>query len=122
LGRGDTILTTTKIPSEHYEQAALVAWFRVRYPNTLIFSIPNGGHRSITTAAALKVEGVVKGIPDLFVPEWKLWVEMKRIKGGVLSPEQKSITEYLKSVNYHVIVAKGAEDAKKQILDFLDQP
>jgi hypothetical protein len=67
------------------------------------------------------VEGVTKGIPDLFIPEWRLWVEMKRIKGGVLSAEQKSITEYLKSVNYCVIVAKGAEDAKKQILDFLEQ-
>lgn len=114
-------MTTTKIPSEHYEQAMLVSWFRQKYPHVLIFAIPNGGARSITTAAALKVEGVTKGIPDLFVPEWKLWVEMKRIKGGVLSPDQKSITEYLKSVNYAVIIAKGAEDAKLQILNFLTE-
>ncbi len=114
-------MTTTKIPSEHYEQAVLVAWFRIKYPHVLIFAIPNGGARSITTAAALKVEGVTKGIPDLFVPEWRLWIEMKRIKGGVLSPEQKSITEYLKSVNYAVIIAKGAEDAKLQILNFLTE-
>ena len=64
---------------------------------------------------ALKVEGTVKGIPDLFIPAWKLWIEMKRVKGGVLSPEQKEIIAYLKSVKYSVIVGKGAEDAKQQI-------
>ena len=69
----------------------------------------------MATAVALKVEGTVKGIPDLFVPAWRLWIEMKRVKGGVLSPDQKEIIAYLKSVNYSVIVGKGAEDAKAQI-------
>jgi hypothetical protein len=63
----------------------------------------------------------VPGIPDLFCPEWRLWVEMKRIKGGVVSPEQKGMIEYLRGVEYHVIVGKGAEDAKAQILEFLDE-
>lgn len=72
----------------------------------------------MATAVALKVEGTVKGIPDLFIPAWKLWVEMKRIKGGVLSPEQKEIIAYLKRVNYCVIVGKGAEDAKTQIIAY----
>jgi len=72
----------------------------------------------MATAAALKVEGTVKGIPDLFIPAWRLWIEMKRQKGGVLSPEQKEIIEYLKSVQYCVIVGKGAEDAQQQISAF----
>ena len=104
-----------KIPSEHYEQALFVQWFRRTYTTTLIFSIPNGGHRSITTAATLKVEGTVKGIPDLFIPEWRVWVEMKRSKGGVLSPDQKIIIEYLKSIDYQVIVSKGFLHGKEQI-------
>ena len=108
-----------KVPSEHYEQAMFVQWFRRTYPDVLIFAIPNGGARSITTAAALKVEGVTKGIPDLFIPAWRLWVEMKRIKGGVVSPEQKNIKKYLESVLMCVIVCKGAEDAKMQIQNFL---
>jgi hypothetical protein len=108
-------LSADKIPTEHYEQGLVVQWFRRQYPGVLIHSIPNGGARSMATAAALKVEGTVKGIPDLFIPAWRLWVEMKRQKGGVLSPDQKEVIEYLKSVQYCVIVGKGAEDAKQQI-------
>ena len=104
-----------KIPTEHHEQALLVQWFRRTYPGVLIHSIPNGGHRSQATAIALKVEGTVKGIPDLFIPEWKLWVEMKRIKGGVLSPDQKIIIEYLLRIGYQVIIGKGFLHAKEQI-------
>ena len=107
-----------KIPTEHHEQALLIQWFRRFYPKVLIHSIPNGGHRSMSTAIALKVEGTVKGIPDLFVPAWHLWIEMKRIKGGVLSPDQKEIISYLESVGYTVIVGKGCEDAKEKILQF----
>jgi hypothetical protein len=109
------------IPSEHVEQSLFVQWFRRSYPNILIFAIPNGGARSRATAGRLKVEGVVPGIPDLFCPEWRLWVEMKRVKGGIVSPEQKGMIDYLQSVEYHVIVGKGAEDAKAQILEFLDE-
>ena len=109
------------IPSEDHEQAMFVQWFRRTYPNVLIFSIPTGGHRHIAVATKMKVTGAVKGIPDLFCPEWKLWIEMKRTKGGVLSPEQIGMIEYLQSVNYHAIVGKGAEDAKAQILEFLDE-
>jgi hypothetical protein len=69
----------------------------------------------------LKVEGVVPGIPDLFCPAWRLWIEMKRVKGGVLSAEQKGMIDYLQSVGYRAIVCKGAEDAKVQILEFLDE-
>ena len=114
-------MTAEKIPSEHYEQALVVQWFRRTYPGVLIHSIPNGGARSMVTAVALKVEGTVAGIPDLFVPAWRLWVEMKRVKGGSLSPDQKSIIMYLESVNYCCIVGKGAEDAKAKISAFFDK-
>jgi hypothetical protein len=110
-----------KAPSEHVEQSLLVQWFRRSYPNVLIFAVPNGGARSRATAGRLKVEGVVPGIPDLFCPAWRLWIEMKRVKGGVLSAEQKGMIEYLRGVQYHVIVGKGAEDAKAQILEFLNE-
>ena len=114
-------MTAEKIPSEHYEQALVVQWFRRTYPGVLIHSIPNGGARSMATAVALKVEGTVAGIPDLFVPAWRLWIEMKRVKGGSLSPDQKSIIAYLESVKYCCIVGKGAEDAKAKISAFFDK-
>jgi hypothetical protein len=63
----------------------------------------------------------VAGVPDLFIPEWHLWVEMKRIKGGVVSAEQQGMIEYLQSVGYRAIVCKGAENAKAQILEILNE-
>jgi hypothetical protein len=43
---------------------------------------------------------------------------MKRTKGGVVSPDQKKIIEYLKSIGYQVIVGKGFLHAKEQIEQF----
>jgi hypothetical protein len=107
-----------RIPTEHEEQRELVRWFRQTWPGVRIFAIPNGGARSRATAGRLKAEGVSSGVPDLFIPAWGLWVEMKRSKGGSLSPEQKDWIKYLESVNYWTIVGKGADDAKQQILAF----
>ena len=107
------------IPSEHIEQVQLVSWFRKTFPEVLIFAIPNGGSRNIATAVKLKSEGVHKGIPDLFVPSLKLWVEMKRIKCGRLSRDQESVIRYLFSCGYHVIVGFGFDDAKCKILEFI---
>lgn len=109
------------IPTEDHEQMMLVQWFRRTYPGVLIFSVPNGGHRHPAVAAKMKATGVVKGVPDLFVPAWRLWVEMKRAKGGSLSPEQKDWRDYLQGAGYWVIVGKGADDAKRQISAFFDQ-
>ena len=87
----------------------------------LIFAIPNGEKRAITVAKRLKAEGVVRGIPDLFIPQFNLWVEMKRITGGRLSPEQKGMITYLEGIGQKVIVGKGAADASRQILEFLEE-
>ena len=117
-----TLISASKTsPSEHSEQVGFINWFRVKYPNVLIFAIPNGEKRAITVAKRLKAEGVVRGIPDLFIPQWTLWVEMKRISGGRLSPEQKAMIQYLEGIGQKVIVAKGAGDASKQILEHLKE-
>lgn len=107
--------------TEDHEQMMLVQWFRRTFPDVRIFSVPNGGHRHPAVAAKMKATGVVKGVPDLFVPAWHLWIEMKRTKGGSLSQEQKDWRDYLQSVGYWVIVGKGADDAKRQISAFFDQ-
>lgn len=110
--------TPDRIPTEHEEQRELVRWFRQTWPAVRIFAIPNGGARSKATAGRLKAEGVASGVPDLFVPAWRLWIEMKRAKGGSLSAEQKDWIKYLESVGFCCIVGKGAEDAKRQISTF----
>jgi hypothetical protein len=102
-------------PSEHLEQVRLVSWFRKTYPDVRIFAIPNGGGRSMSQGAALKAEGVQAGVPDLFVPAWFLWVEMKKESGGTVSPVQKDWIKYLESIGHQVIIGRGFEDAKRQI-------
>ena len=111
-------MTEDSLPSEHFEQREVVRWFRQTYRGVRIFAIPNGGQRSRAAAGRLKAEGVSAGVPDLFVPAWGLWIEMKRQKGGVVSAEQKDWINYLQSVNYICIVCKGAEAAKAAISDF----
>ena len=110
-------MTAERIPTEHEEQREFVRWFRQGYKGIRIFAIPNGGQRSMAAAARLKVEGVSPGVPDLFIPEWRLWVEMKRSKGGTLSPEQRDWIAYLDDCGYQCIVGRGFEDAKRQIED-----
>ena len=117
---GGSVLTD-KIPTEHYEQARLVMWFRQTYRPMRIFAIPNGGYRSKAAAAQLKVEGVSPGIPDLFIPALKLWIEMKRIRGGRVTKEQRDWIKYLASNGYTCFVCFGAEDAKLKITDYIKE-
>ena len=110
MGVGGSLLN-----SEHLEQVRLVSWFRRNYPGVRVFAIPNGGHRGASQGAALKAEGVQAGVPDLFVPAWGMWIEMKREAGGVVSPVQRDWIQYLESIGHRVIVGRGFEDAKRQI-------
>ncbi len=63
----------------------------------------------------------MRGVPDLYVPAWMLWIEMKKANGGRISPEQKDWHNYLQSINQNVIVTAGFEDAKLQIEDFTEE-
>ena len=106
--------------TEDQEQMLFVQWWR-RNRDERIFAIPNGGHRHPAVAAKLKATGSVAGIPDLLIPALHLWVEMKRQKGGRLSPVQKDWIKYLESIGDTVIVGLGWEDAvdKLQQLGFV---
>lgn len=108
-----------KIPTEHQEQREFVKWFRqniTKETGVRIFAIPNGGYRGAATAGKLKAEGVTAGVPDLFIPEWLVWVEMKRIKGGMVSEEQKDWEFYLSETCGHTwMECRGADQAKEFI-------
>ena len=80
-----------KAPSqpEHDLQVACVEWFRYQYQGLLLMSIPNGGWRKKATAAKLKQEGAVAGVPDLLLAHPSngyhgLWIEMKNGKKKIL--------------------------------------
>jgi hypothetical protein len=66
----------------------------------------------------LVLEGVVAGIPDLHVPEWDLYIEMKRTKGGIVSDEQWDIMKKLTHAGKRCLIGRGFDDAKAQIEQF----
>ena len=115
---------------EHSEQVSLMQWWalqcrRFEVPEQLLFAIPNGGQRNIITAKRMKDEGVRSGIPDLFlaVPRGNfhgLFIEMKKLRGGVVSENQKACMEMLSNNNYCVAVCHGFIDAKTAITAYLD--
>lgn len=106
---------------EHREQVKFVRWFELQFPGVLIFAIPNGGNRNLIVAKKLKAEGVKRGIPDLQVPEWNLWIEMKRLKGGKNSPEQRRKIEYLRGIGHTVFVCAGATEARQMVTEWRER-
>lgn len=103
-----------KVPTESAEQIRFVARVRSFYPDVLIYAVPNGGGRSAMEATKLKEEGVLAGVPDLFIAEprgiWHgLYIEMKRVKGGSLSKAQSDIHVKLRSKGYKVVTCQGAD-------------
>jgi len=100
-----------RVPLEHDEQKAFIEWFRLAHPGVVIFAIPNGGSRHPAEAARLKQSGVLSGVPDLFIPAWKMWIEMKRKRGGRLSQSQADMMVYLRNFGYTCLVAEGCDDA-----------
>ena len=64
-------------------QQACVKWFRLQYPNEVIFAVPNGGSRNAFEAVRLKAEGTLAGVSDLIVLKSNkvVFIEMKYGKG-----------------------------------------
>ena len=106
---------TEKVLSEDHEQMLFVQWFKRTYPTVKIMSIPNGGHRHIAVAAKMKATGQSPGVPDIFIPAWLCWIEMKKATGGTVSPAQKDWIAYLEGIGHRCIVGRGFDDARRQI-------
>jgi len=86
--------------------------------------------RNWSTLRRLKNMGVAKGFPDYLVVVPKdrssskkalmIAIEMKRLKGGVTSPEQKVWLDLISQVNdCEGFVCKGFDEAKKTIEQFI---
>lgn len=111
---------------EHDLQVACVRWFRLQYSKWafLLFAIPNGGKRNAITAAKLKAEGVVAGVPDLFLAipcggYSGLFIEMKNGKKGRLSESQESMIKELRAVGYRVEICRDFECFCSAVGDYL---
>ena len=109
-----TIKNTT--PHESWEQQSLVAELDRLEPGILMEINPAAGMKlDKRMSAAVKTLGYQAGTLDIFLPEYRVYIELKRQKGGSLSPEQKARIPRLESAGYRVIVARGAVDAIDQL-------
>ena len=106
--------TSTLYRSEHREQVEFVSWWRKTQPDDL-FAIPNGGGRSRSQGATLRAEGVMSGVPDLYAPDRRLWIEFKKSDGGNLSDEQRSFMKRRLAAGDRCMVAWSCADAVWQI-------
>ena len=121
-----------RVPLEHEEQANLIEWAfaqRSTIPELkLLFAIPNQGAARLKN---LQTEGVMRGVLDLFLakPHWYdsddgrgyclyfgLFIEIKRRKGGKISPEQYAWIAALSAEGYGAVVCRGADEARTAIL------
>lgn len=109
---------------EHESQVKVVQHIRTFHPDCLIFSIPNGSATTPKNRLHLHKEGMMSGIPDLFVAEAKngfngLFIEMKT-PDGIESAEQKKVRLQLNHKNYLVYVARSSETAIELIENYLN--
>jgi len=81
-------------------------------------AIPSSTYtRSWSQKRKNKAMGVRKGVPDLMIvaKNTLLFIELKRLKGGVTSKEQKRFITHLNSTGAVAVVCKAAEEAKTVI-------
>ncbi len=117
------------VASESVEQICLFRWAMYqegKYPElALLYHIPNGGKRCITTAKRLKAEGVKSGVPDLHLPiamngYHGLYIELKKKEGNSITENQDRWLKALNAQGYYAVVCKGWEEASKTILNYLE--
>ena len=110
-------MTLDIIPTEEQEQLALVQWLelhKIRYTH-----VPNEGKHKVQYRAKQKRLGVKPGVPDILIfdrpplsPEnVGVAIELKRQKGGRVTPEQIAWLEDLKARGWAVAVCQGAMEA-----------
>lgn len=134
------------VPSETNEQATVIDWARTWGAKIdgldMLFAIPNGaflagrshkcdhgawcngGYNHFALVQKLKNEGLKEGVLDLFLSVARhgfkgLYLEMKRKKGGKLSPEQETFIIRAQEEGYKTVVCEGAEAMIKAITEYL---
>ncbi len=117
-----------KVATEDQEQIALISWAnRIKYGtgrlSDYLIHIPNGGSRNVIEASKFKKMGVKAGVPDLqlLIPNGLihgLWIELKA-KNGRVQPNQKLFMQRLEAQGYMCKVCFGADEAIKEIKQYL---
>lgn len=114
--------------SETTEQIILFNWTKtiehILPELKLMYHVPNEGKRK--NGAVLKAMGMKSGVPDVVLPVVKngfpgLYIEMK-FKNNKTTPEQAAFMTALRQQGYQTAVCYSAEEAKEEILNYLQEP
>jgi len=111
-------------------QQTIVAGVRLMPGGELLFHIPNGFKISGTPTqrrargARWKREGLLPGVPDLFLPVardgWHgLFIEVKEPVNGKLSKVQRDFIEDVKPYGFLTIVVDNAQDGIDLVREYL---
>lgn len=122
---------TNTTPLEKEEQISFVAYCDLHGIKVIStqngFKMPKNSFNWAAYSKTLKKMGLRTGFPDLIIlaknkskTHEVLFIEMKRQKGGVVSPEQKEWIETLDNSNYCVGIAKGCESAINILNKYLE--
>ena len=111
--------------SEANQQEIVIKYLRLAYPHALYCASAGGMWTSDSQRIKMARTGYVNGFPDLFIYEPNadyhgLAIEMKRVKGSKIEPEQKSWQEQLRNRGYASYICKGSEDAIKVIDEYFN--
>ena len=107
------------VPLEKAEQIEFVWKFRQKYPGVDLFCARNDGYRTFAERPEQILMGVLPGVSDLISLQFKMCIEMKRIKDSVQSDEQKKWESYCESISWHYILAYGCEDGLNKVAQLL---
>lgn len=133
--RPSPLVSAHGYPTELAEQFAVVAWCKrlsrtVEPALDLLFAVPNGAKRDHQEATIKLMEGMRKGVPDLWIPAPRkgfhgLVIEMKvavwpgaHAPKPVVSTEQHSYLDALRKEGYFAVVCCGADVAKQTIREY----
>ena len=111
--------------SEANQQEIVIKYLRLSYPHALYCASAGGMWTSDSQRIKMAKTGYVKGFPDLFVYEPRgefhgLAIEMKRVKGSKIEPEQIEWQEQLRNRGYASYICKGNEEAIKVIDEYFN--
>ena len=121
--------------SESQQQATVVAYFKAKWPNKIIYASANGAHiagskeQRIRKIAKMKREGMLPGILDLCIAVARggyheLYIEMKDVGKTYcsVSKEQRAVLKRLADDGYKSVWHAGASAAIDEIDKYMDLP
>ena len=98
-------------------QVACVKWFRLQYPNLVIFAVPNGGSRNLYEAKNMKESGTLAGVADLVIVGNGGKVLFVEMKAGKNKQEDSQILfqNKVEKLGHKYIICRSREQFMKEV-------